>query len=167
MTDGDATTAGLRVTHHHTHCNYVSIGLSTEEKALVHDMKGLAPSKVCVSNINNNQIGLLIMGLQIWDEILKRNPQTNLTQKQIHAEWTKVNETAWKFDDDQVKSTSELLAQTQGLDDCEIIPIQHKKGINAIAFGFNGMLDDIGDNVKEIAMDSTCTYLKRLHLECS
>jgi hypothetical protein len=83
---------------------------------------------------------------------------TNLSEKQIHGEWSRVNKTAWKFDEDQVKSTFKLLELMQGLEDCEIIPIRKEKGINAIAFGFKSVLDDVGKGVEEIAMDSTCTY---------
>lgn len=68
-----------------------------------------------------------------------------------------MNETAWKFDEDQVQSTFKLLKVTQGLEESEIIPIRPEMGIHAIAFAFKNVLSDLGKIVEEIAMDSTCT----------
>lgn len=39
----------------------------------------------------------------------------------------------------------------------EIIPTIREDGINAIAFTFKGVLEDIGSEIIEVAMDSTCT----------
>jgi hypothetical protein len=38
----------------------------------------------------------------------------------------------------------------------ENIPMQEEEGISAIAFAFKDIVDEFGDNMQEIAMDSTC-----------
>lgn len=53
-----------------------------------------------------------------------------------------------------------VLERVDGVD-VEIIPIRSEDGISTIAFGFKDILDDYGENIKEIAMDSTCACLIR------
>lgn len=67
-----------------------------------------------------------------------------------------LNETTWRLDDDQVKSALKVLEQVDGID-VDIIPIRPEAGISTIAFGFKDILNDYGKEIKEIAMDSTCT----------
>jgi len=40
--------------------------------------------------------------------------------------------------------------------DIEIIPVRTEAGISSIAFGFKNILADYGEELHEIAMDSTC-----------
>lgn len=61
------------------------------------------------------------------------------------------------MDDDQVKSAIKVLERVDGVD-VEIIPIRAEDGISTIAFGFKDILDDYGENITEIAMDSTCAW---------
>ncbi|KAJ7580771.1 hypothetical protein C8J56DRAFT_743222, partial [Mycena floridula] len=68
MTDNDSTTARVDFSHHDAHDCYVNISLGATEKAMVSDMKNLPPSK-------------------IWDELLRKSPDTELTERQIHREW--------------------------------------------------------------------------------
>ncbi|KAF8220084.1 hypothetical protein L208DRAFT_1335813, partial [Tricholoma matsutake] len=58
------------------------------------------------------------------------------------------------LDDDQVKSALMVLEHEEGLD-IEIIPIQTKDGISSLAFSFKNILQDYGEEIIEIAMDST------------
>jgi hypothetical protein len=44
--------------------------------------------------------------------ILKEDPKTELTEKQIYAHWTWVNEISWQLDDNQVKSASKSSRST-------------------------------------------------------
>lgn len=77
-----------------------------------------------------------------------------------------MNETAWKFNEDQVESTLKLLKIMQGLEESEVIPILQEKGIHAISFAFKDVLSELGETIEEIAMDSTCTS-ERAHNECT
>ena len=38
----------------------------------------------------------------------------------------------------------------------DIIPIALEDGIDAVAFTFKGILEDVGKDIVEVAMDSTC-----------
>jgi hypothetical protein len=42
--------------------------------------------------------------------------------------------------------------------DIEIIPVPVEAGISSLAFGFKNILADYGEDLTEIAMDSTCVY---------
>lgn len=59
------------------------------------------------------------------------------------------------MDDDQVKSTIKLLESMEG-HKVEIIPVALEDGIEAVAFTFKGVLEDVGKDIVEVAMDSTC-----------
>ena len=60
------------------------------------------------------------------------------------------------MDDDQVLSATKLLQEKEG-HEVEIILTIREDGINAIAFTFKGILEDIRGDIIEVAMDSTCT----------
>jgi len=83
----------------------------------------------------------LITQGQIWEHILRENPDTELTEKQIYALWIQLNEAAWKLDNDQVKSALKLLEKMEGVE-IEIIPIHREDGIHSIAFSFKEILDE-------------------------
>lgn len=74
----------------------------------------------------------------------------------MYARWAELNEEQWRLDDDQVKSAARLLAKMDGKE-VEIIPVTQEDGIHAIAFTFKDVLEKIGKEVIEIAMDSTCS----------
>ena len=95
------------------------------------------------------------VAVQIWERVLRENPQTELTEKQVYASWAHLNEDTWRLNDEQVKSAREILENHDG-DTIEIIPICAEDGISAIAFGFKEIVDDYGKAITEIAMDSTC-----------
>ena len=78
-----------------------------------------------------------------------------MTEKQVYARWAQLNETKWRLDDDQVLSAIKLLDSKQGRE-VDIIPTVREDGIDAIAFAFKGVLEEIGEEIVEVAMDSTC-----------
>lgn len=92
---------------------------------------------------------------QIWSHILQEYPQTELTQKQIYARWSQLNEKTWRLDTEQVRSARKVLESFQG-SSVEIIPIRPEPGIVAMGFAFKQVFDEFGLDVEEIAMDSTC-----------
>ena len=79
-----------------------------------------------------------------------------MTQKQIYALWSELNEGKWRLDDNQVKSAQMILEKMEGTE-IEMIPISPQPGIHAIAFGLKEVLDGWARETEELAMDSTCT----------
>ncbi|KAJ3964227.1 hypothetical protein EV361DRAFT_856344 [Lentinula raphanica] len=123
---------------HFIHCGhppYVNIAMSLQHRKTIKEMKQYSPSK-------------------IWDYILKQDPETELTEKQVQTEWTRINEDHWRLDQDQVTSASKLL-ENFDQEKVEIIPITQRKGSSSIAFAFTKILDGIGSDIEEVLMDST------------
>ncbi len=76
----------------------------------------------------------------------------------------RLNEKDWKLDNDQVKSAEMLLKSVEDMETI-IIPITSRPGIHAIAFAFKEPLEAIGQEVVEVAMDSTCMSLN-CYVQC-
>lgn len=87
--------------------------------------------------------------------MLKKDPKTELTEKQVYAYWAQLNMDRWRLKDDQVESAQAILKRVDGIN-ITVIPIPPEDGINAIAFAFKDILEDYGEEVIEVAMDSTC-----------
>ena len=54
--------------------------------------------------------------------------------------------------------------------DIEIIPVPTEDGISSLAFNFKNILEDYGEEIVKIAMDSTCTHFFRVSVipsQCS
>jgi hypothetical protein len=86
---------------------------------------------------------------------LRRYPQTELTEKQVYAYWQQLNVARWRLRDDQVESARAILQRVNGIK-IDVIPILAEAGIDAIAFAFKDILEGYGEEVIEVAMDSTC-----------
>jgi len=76
-------------------------------------------------------------------------------QKQVYTYWAHIHEATWRLDNDQVKSAIKLLEHVNDIN-IKIIPVHTEAGISSIAFGFKNILADYGEELHEIAMDSTC-----------
>jgi hypothetical protein len=79
-----------------------------------------------------------------------------LTEKQVYACWAHLNEEKWRLDDDQVTSAIKLLELKNG-HEVEVIPTDPEDGISSVSFTFKGVLEEVGEDIIEVAMDSTCT----------
>ncbi|KAK1225757.1 hypothetical protein PQX77_011288 [Marasmius sp. AFHP31] len=123
---------------HHTHPAYVDISIPVHLKEKIRDgvENDLTPSK-------------------IWSGVLQDEPDTEITRKQVHREWTKLSQYKWRMDDDQVESSIQLLQKLAGENVTEIIPIREIEGTSAVAFGFEEILNEVMDCTEEIAVDST------------
>jgi hypothetical protein len=99
-----------------------------------------------------------MLEVQIWSCIVKQNPDTDLSQKQIYAYWAHINEDRWRLDDEQLKSARKILETYQGTK-IQQIPIQHEDGLTTIAFAFQQVMGEFGPTVTEVAMDSTCAHI--------
>ena len=94
----------------------------------------------------------------IWQAVLKKHPETNLTEKQIYAHWAHIHEATWRLHDDQVTSALMVLKRTKDLD-IEIISVPTEDGILSLAFSFKNILEDYGKEIVKLAMDSTCEVI--------
>jgi hypothetical protein len=83
-------------------------------------------------------------------------------EKQVYAHWAHLHEATWRLDDNQVKSAMKVLKRIDNLD-IEIIDLPTEDGISSLAFNFKDILEDYGDEIIEIAMDSTCKNLIELN----
>ena len=87
--------------------------------------------------------------------LIKKFPQTNLMQKQVYAYWVQLHKGTWRLHDDQVQLTLLVLQCMDNLD-IEIISVLEEDGISSLAFNFKSTLEDYGEEIIEIGMDSTC-----------
>ncbi|KIJ33967.1 hypothetical protein M422DRAFT_182641 [Sphaerobolus stellatus SS14] len=124
----------VKLTHRCPHEYYVDIGSKRVEE-IIQEMRDSPPSV-------------------IWQRILKDEPKTNLTEEQIYIRWSRMNTDRWRLADDQVQSAIKLLETVEGVS-VEIIPIKKEDGIHAIGFTLKDALEDWGQEVCELAMDST------------
>ncbi|KAJ6565627.1 hypothetical protein DFH09DRAFT_1473861, partial [Mycena vulgaris] len=125
----------LKLKHHQSHLHYVDISINKDIKDFVEGHKHESAAN-------------------IWTRVLAQNPTTEVTQKQMYALWSELNEGEWRLDDDQVKSAQMILEKMEGVE-VKIIPVRSEAGIHAIAFAFKEILDDWAEKTEELAMDST------------
>jgi MULE transposase domain len=92
---------------------------------------------------------------QIWEHVLRKHPKTELTEKQIYAYWAQMNTGVWRLKEDQIESALAILAKVDGVN-IDIIPVPAEDGISALAFAFRDALKLYGEQIIEVAMDSTC-----------
>ncbi|KAL0056634.1 hypothetical protein AAF712_016761, partial [Marasmius tenuissimus] len=144
VNERDLALVEIRLTHYHPHIPYVDISIPDSVKEEIEQMKASTAGK-------------------IW-AALKKYPKTNFTQKQVYYFWSMINEGIWKLDSNQVESAILVLkkACSDGVE-VEIIPTPVEDGISSLAFTFMGILDGYGENVHELAMDSTCKYRLLAH----
>ncbi|KAJ7853715.1 hypothetical protein B0H14DRAFT_3450135 [Mycena olivaceomarginata] len=117
----------LKLKHHQSHLNYVDISIGGDIGDFVEDHK---------------------------HDSTANNPTTEVTQKQIYALWSELNEGERRLDDGQVKSAQMILEKLEGIE-VEIIPIRSETGFHSIAFAFEEILDEWAEMTEELAMDST------------
>jgi hypothetical protein len=155
-------TLRVRITHHRWHHPYTDISISEEVETIIQEMKDLPAAKVCPSYFLFIVMLIYFVMVQIWERILRENPQIELTEKQVYASWAHLNEDSWRLNNEQVKSAQKVLENHNG-DAIEIIPVHAEDGISVIAFGFKEIVDDYGKEITEIAMDSTCSFSLLAH----
>ncbi|CAK5263800.1 unnamed protein product [Mycena citricolor] len=131
----DLSTGTFRLSHHLAHTHYTNISISDDIKSLVKQMKTSTPTK-------------------IWEEVVKLDPTTELTERQIYRFWSDINQGAWRKCDDQVASALALLQEYEDMT-VEIIELKQETGLSSIAFCFCEIINDFGKDTEEIAMDST------------
>ncbi|KAJ7683354.1 hypothetical protein B0H17DRAFT_834078, partial [Mycena rosella] len=83
--DAEISVVTVRMTHHRCHTPYLDISISNEIKETVENLKHLTAAKVgprlCLIYIVVNFVS------QIWEAVLKGNPETELNEKQIYRHW--------------------------------------------------------------------------------
>ncbi|KAF8151412.1 hypothetical protein B0H34DRAFT_625904, partial [Crassisporium funariophilum] len=135
MTDGNSSLAGITITHHRAHCLYINISLTENANTIIKSMIDMP-------------------ALKAWDSILAQKEQGELTEKQVYALWAHLNKEKWQLNDDQATSAIKLLELKNG-HKVEVIPTDPEDGINSVSFTSKGVLDEVGEDIVEVAMDST------------
>jgi hypothetical protein len=79
----------------------------------------------------------------------------SITANQIHAAWTKMSETLWKRDPDQLTSAKLMLAEYS--DDVDVFDIAKEAGVVQLCWAMKRILSSLKGKVIEIGMDATCT----------
>ncbi|KLO04446.1 hypothetical protein SCHPADRAFT_884303 [Schizopora paradoxa] len=128
----------IRMEHHLNHTEYCDISIDAKTKVLIEEMKDQTAST-------------------IWQRIVRENPETELSAKQIYNYWAKVNENVWKLDADAVESAKKVLAKWDGVK-TEIINLRDEPGMSTIAFAIKDTVDNWAGNTEELAIDSTCKH---------
>ena len=153
--ESDLSMVCIRITHYRWHHPYTDISISDNIAKEIEKLKDLPAAKVSEILPLNAMISWL---LKIWRAIVKNNPKTEITQKQVYAHWAHLHEASWRLDNDQVKSALKVLERVDDIN-IETIAVPREDGISSLAFSFKDILGDYGEEITEIAMDSTCQYL--------
>ncbi|KAG6904096.1 hypothetical protein DXG01_012660, partial [Tephrocybe rancida] len=111
--ENDPSTVILRVTHYENHIPYTDISVSEKVDELIKSMSDLPATK-------------------IWDVILEKKLEGQITQKQVYQHWSHHNEGRWRLDSDQVKSAKMVLERSEGIN-VNVIDIPQEQGLSSIA----------------------------------
>ncbi|KAG6917946.1 hypothetical protein DXG01_017130, partial [Tephrocybe rancida] len=133
--ENDSSQVIMRITHYENHIPYTDISVSEKVEELIGSLVDLPATK-------------------IWDIVLEKKLEGQLTQKQVYAHWAQHNENRWRLDNDQVLSARKVLEACEGIE-VNVIDVPHEKGISSLAFAFREVLSVYGSKITEIAMDST------------
>ncbi|KAG6907426.1 hypothetical protein DXG01_008891 [Tephrocybe rancida] len=125
----------LRITHYENHIPYTNISVSEKVEELIGSLVDLPATK-------------------IWDIILEKKLEGQLTQKQVYAHWAQHNESRWRLDNDQVLSARKVLEACEGIK-VNVIDVPQERGISSLAFAFQEVLSAYGAQITEITMEST------------
>ena len=89
---------------------------------------------------------------EVAKKVLLSHP--SVTAKQVHAAWTKMSETLWKRDNEQVASVKALLAEHQ--DDAAILDLPRMEGVEQVAWVMKKIVLPLQGKIVEIGIDATC-----------
>ena len=89
---------------------------------------------------------------EVAKKVLLSHP--SVTAKQVHAAWTKMSETLWKQDNEQVASVKALLAEHQ--DDAAILDLPRMEGVEQVAWVMKKIVLPLRGKIVEIGIDATC-----------
>lgn len=99
---------------------------------------------------------------QLWDEILKLYPKPAFKYKSIYNLHIKEHQSRWRFDNDELESAKKLIEHFTGHEKYELekITLPHKPadGCIAIAFALPTLICQWKPWVREVGLDSTCTF---------
>ncbi|KAJ7278651.1 hypothetical protein C8J57DRAFT_1059197, partial [Mycena rebaudengoi] len=142
-------TAFVKIAHEDDHIPYWSIDVPDDVVEYVHQNPKLTPG-------------------QLWSEILKTHPEPPFTRRAIYTMWAEANAMEWKRDPDELKSANILLEEftspqpqtgkDESMYSIEPIRLTPQPGFNAIAFALPKILREVGGRVRELSLDSACTF---------
>ncbi|KAG6848130.1 hypothetical protein H0H93_003112 [Arthromyces matolae] len=133
----------VKLTHKDDHIPYWTIDVPDETKTFIRENLSLTPT-------------------QLWDHILETNPTPPFSKKAIYHIWHEHNSQKWKRSEDEVESARKLIQEAMQIDNgrselYKVAPItlHSEDGFTAIAFALPGILDQWGNKIREISLDST------------
>lgn len=97
--------------------------------------------------------------------MLELHPIPTFQRKAVMQMWREDTQTAWKRDDDEVKSARILLEEAakrseddkkRGLYSISQIDLPQEDGFTALAFTLPDLLNDWGGVIRELQLDSAC-----------
>ncbi|EIN04914.1 hypothetical protein PUNSTDRAFT_75677 [Punctularia strigosozonata HHB-11173 SS5] len=138
----------IQMCHDLAHERVTDISIPKDVIALIENNRELTPSAI-----------IMYLFWQIWDVILKKYKTGKLTDKnwitehQVYARWSKLNERVWRLNHDEVTSAQMLLKQADG-GTVEIIPISEEEGRSSFAYAFKDSLRMWGAKAVELCVDS-------------
>ena len=77
-----------------------------------------------------------------------------ITTNQVHMAWTRMSETLWKRDTQQLPSVQKLLGELQ--DDVDVLKLPEIDGVEQVAWVMKRVLLPLRGQVAEIGIDATC-----------
>lgn len=83
------------------------------------------------------------------------------TRKVIYVLWSNIESRKWRRDDDEVISATKLLREWQEKEGrrTELVELKDEPGLIALAFLLPDLLEKWASRIREISMDSACTFL--------
>ena len=132
--DEDTRVVTIWLEHHIRHTPYYDVSLPPEASAMIREnLEWISPS-----------------------EIAKKVQTTYpaITTNQVHMAWTRMSETLWKRDTQQLPSVQKLLGELQ--DDVDVLKLPEIDGVEQVAWVMKRVLLPLRGQVAEIGIDATC-----------
>jgi hypothetical protein len=138
LSHGEGTrTITIWLEHHKRHTPYYDVSLPPEAAAMIRDdLEWTSPST---------------MAAKI------RAIYPHVTANQVHFAWTKMSETLWKRDVEQLTSVKALLNEYK--DEADVFDIPTVEGVEQVAWAMKKITEPLRGKVVEIGIDATCESL--------
>ncbi len=167
--DDLTTNAEIKIQHKDDHVPYFVIALPEGVKNLIISRRKETVTQVCtlcqsfqLISVNNEFL------VKLWNEIIKLYPIPKISRKAVQYLWSRLNETDWKRDEDQLVSARKLLKEAEeahglGSYHAQIITLPTEdERYSALAWCLPDMHLQWGGRIREVALDSACAYHKLL-----
>ena len=132
--NGKSYTISIWLEHHMKYTPYYDVSIPPDAAALIcKNLDCLCP----------NEVG---------KKVLMTYP--SVTAKQVHAAWTMMSETLWKWGRDQSASVKALLGELQN--DTATLDLPEIEGVEQIAWVMKKVVHVLHGKIVEVGIDATC-----------